>query len=390
MNITILFTYGISLEEWDRKGLIDRELLIYHRLIENGYNVSFITYGGIEDLKYKKRTGDIKIFPVYERLAKSKFAIINILKSFIIPVKFKEIFKNADIIKTNQMQGSWVGIIAKFLYGKKLIIRCGFEWYRNAYIRRRKNFSFLKNSIAWFLEKVIYKYCDKIIISNQSDVDFVKKNFRINERKIHLVRNFVDIERFRPLDSQKKENRILYVGRLESRKNIVSIIKAIEHTPYSLDIVGRGEQEGELKEVAIKSGLDVGFMGIIPNQELPILISEYPVAILASHYENSPKFLLEAMSCGIAVLGTDVPGIKEIIMHRENGFLCNKDQLSIRKAIETVMRDDALRKYMGNNAREYILKNCSLGKILREESEIYNKALKNGKASLGNCDIGDL
>jgi len=373
MNIVLLFTYGVSLEEWGWKGLIDREVLIYHRLTEKGYNINFITYGMAEDLAWKEKAGDIKVFPVYQRIKKSGRGLTNILKSIEVPFKFKDVFKAADIIKTNQMQGSWVGLIAKFIYGKKLIIRCGFEWYRNAYVRRKKRFSLFKNAFVYMLEWLTYHLCDEIIISNQTDLEFIKTTFKIKDKKLHLIRNYVDTDLFRPLDSVKKEkNKLLYVGRFEPRKNILNTLKAIKDTPYFLDIIGYGEGKDSLESFVRDNRLNVRFLNIVPNSVLPEIINKYNALILPSLYENSPKVIIEAMSCGIAVIGTNVPGIQEIIRHRENGFLCYTDMLSIKKAIETVMSDSSLRDTIGINGREYVLKNCNLGAALNKEINVYD------------------
>ena len=373
MNILLLFTYGVSLEEWGRKGLIDRELLIYRRLIEKGYNVNFITYGGAEDFTWKEKIRDIKVFPVYKRIKKSGYEPVNILKSIMIPFRFRDVFKAADIIKTNQMQGSWVGLIAKFLYGKKLIIRCGFEWYRNAYVRRKKRFGLFKNTFVYMLEWLTYHLCDEIIISNQTDLEFIKTTFKIKDKKLHLIRNYVDTDLFRPLDSVKKEdNKLLYIGRFEKRKNILNVLKAIKDTPYSLDMIGYGEEKGLLESFVRDNRLNVRFLNIVPNSALPEIINRYSALILPSLYENSPKVIIEAMSCGIAVIGADAPGIQEIIRHGENGFLCYTGMLSIKNAIETIMSDSSLRNAMGINGREYVLKNCSLDSILDKEIDVYN------------------
>jgi len=377
MNIILLFTYSVSLREWDYKGLIDREILLYRRLMENNHDVNFITYGGKEDLDIKGKIGNIKVFPVYERMKKSKHEIVNILKTFFIPFQLKDIFRAADIIKTNQMLGAWVGLIAKFVCRKKLIVRCGFEWYRNAYARRAKRWSFFKNTFAYILEWLVYHYCDEIIVSNETDLEFIKSTFKIRGEKLNLIRNYVDTDIFKPLSSVKKEDsRLLYVGRFEPRKNILNILKAIKDTPYSLDVVGYGEERVFLEDFVRENYLDVKFLGIIPNNKLPEVINKYNVLILASLYENSPKVIIEAMSCGIAVIGADTPGIQEIIKHRENGFLCYTNILSIKRSIEAVMTDKALRDSIGANGRKYVLENCSLDIALDKEMRVYKKLYK--------------
>jgi len=70
-------------------------------------------------------------------------------------------------------------------------------------------------------------------------------------------------------------------------------------------------------------------------------------------------------------IGTNVEGIKEILKHKENGYLCETNANSIRKAIIEVSEDESLRRKIGQNARETILENFSLEKILEKEIRIY-------------------
>jgi glycosyltransferase involved in cell wall biosynthesis len=88
-----------------------------------------------------------------------------------------------------------------------------------------------------------------------------------------------------------------------------------------------------------------------------------------------PKTLLEAMACGLPVIGTNVEGIKEVIEHRENGILCETDSGSIKEAITTIMEDEGLRKRLGKNARKTIEERFSLEKMVDKELELYTQLL---------------
>jgi len=81
--------------------------------------------------------------------------------------------------------------------------------------------------------------------------------------------------------------------------------------------------------------------------------------------------LLEAMSCGLPCIGTDVAGIKEIIKHKENGYLCDTDAASIKKAILDVLNNKRLKEKLSENARKTIVEHFSLESILKKEREIY-------------------
>ena len=74
-------------------------------------------------------------------------------------------------------------------------------------------------------------------------------------------------------------------------------------------------------------------------------------------------------------IGSDVTGIKEDIEHMKTGYLCKTDFKSIANAIETVLSDDSLQKKIGNNAKEYILKNYSIEKIFKMELEVIQEVI---------------
>ena len=88
------------------------------------------------------------------------------------------------------------------------------------------------------------------------------------------------------------------------------------------------------------------------------------VFILPSLYEGHPKVLIEAMACGMPIIGANTPGIREMIQHQDNGFLCGTDVKSIRKAIVTVLGDHKLRQRIGNNARKHAVTKFSLNHII--------------------------
>ena len=87
------------------------------------------------------------------------------------------------------------------------------------------------------------------------------------------------------------------------------------------------------------------------------------------------------------VIGADSPGIREIIKHRFNGYLCGTDSHSIRLAIEELLSNPGLCNFLGENARKYIVDNFSLDRILEMEYDLYREVLKkNQSLDLIDCD----
>jgi glycosyltransferase involved in cell wall biosynthesis len=97
---------------------------------------------------------------------------------------------------------------------------------------------------------------------------------------------------------------------------------------------------------------------------------------LVSPHEGHPKSLLEAMSCGVAILGADSPGIREQIVHGETGWLVGPDVESIRAGIQHLLANPSLREKLGANARRFVLENYSLDRILGMEYAVYEEIIK--------------
>jgi glycosyltransferase involved in cell wall biosynthesis len=75
------------------------------------------------------------------------------------------------------------------------------------------------------------------------------------------------------------------------------------------------------------------------------------------------------------VIGADSPGIREMIDHGVNGYLCSTDPANIRKAIEQLLSNPDLRRTLGNNARQYAKENFSLDRIVEMEYDLYQEIL---------------
>ena len=106
---------------------------------------------------------------------------------------------------------------------------------------------------------------------------------------------------------------------------------------------------------------------------MPSIYNRYAVYVICSHYEGNPKTLLEAMACGRAVIGTEVPGIREIIKHDENGLLVPENAGALRQAIQRFFNDPDLRSRLGQAARRKILIENSLEVAIKNEYEAYKK-----------------
>ena len=103
------------------------------------------------------------------------------------------------------------------------------------------------------------------------------------------------------------------------------------------------------------------------------LLAIADVVVLPSYREGLPRILLEAFSCGIPVVATDVPGCRELVQHGHNGFLVEKGNVQeLARAINMLVGDRALRETLGNAAREAVKNKYDEHTILAQTKSVYS------------------
>jgi glycosyltransferase involved in cell wall biosynthesis len=362
-NLGLLMTRGMSLSKWDKIGNLDREIRPYLELSKIFKKIFIFTYGTRVDLKYQN------LLPAnIEIICRPKYIPTN-LYFFLMPFVWANKFRQTDIIKTNQMDGSWTGVIAKKLFHKKLIVRCGYEWLN--YLQNNKA-SFYKRWIADLVEGFSYKNADKIIITSNEDKSFIENRFKINPTKIIVVRNYIDTNQFKPDKNIVKDaKRIIFVGRLHKDKNLFLLLESLKDVDCRLIIIGSGPQEKEIINKANKLNIDIEMLGKVSQKDLPTELQKSSIFVLVSKSEGNPKALLEAMSCGLACIGADVKGIKEVINDNEDGLLTELSMESLKNKIKILLENVDLRDKLGSSAEAKILRDYSLSAILSKEIDIY-------------------
>lgn len=149
--------------------------------------------------------------------------------------------------------------------------------------------------------------------------------------RVRVLRNGVDLERFRPTDRAPVraklgiEGRVLLsVGLLIPRKGHDLTIQALATLPgFTLLIAGIGPEENRLRQLAADLGVAsrVRFLGAIAHDELPDYYSAADAMVLASSREGLANVLLESIACGTPVVATDVNGTREVVADPVAGVL---------------------------------------------------------------------
>jgi glycosyltransferase involved in cell wall biosynthesis len=370
VRVLLVMTWDVSLALWAEKGLLQREIRLYEELAFKGVDVSILSWGNKEDSFFLQQIDPaIKVISVYNYMPRPSSKILRALLSPFAPFFVRDAFKSADIIKTNQMWGSWVSVIGSVFFRRKLLLRCGYELHD---FTVRQGHGRLRCGFIWLMSKLAYGAAHRICVASAEDKVYVAEHFKIDHKKIAVHPNWIDTERFKPIEIEKYPDRILFVGRLTAQKNLKMLLDALEGTNLQLDIIGQGELKADLEAIVKQRNLNVKLLGSVPNDALPEIYNKYKIFVMPSDYEGNPKTLLEAMSCGLAVVGTDVPGIRSVIAHDKSGVLSARDAQSLRDCLVSLMKDQPRIERLGAAARTQISGNQSLAYMVEEELRCYD------------------
>ena len=174
-----------------------------------------------------------------------------------------------------------------------------------------------------------------------------------------VIHHSVDTELFKPSD-------------IEKNGKVLSVVNDFANRDYCCNYYGWQR---------ITEGLDVKLLGNNPGLSEPAkdiheLASEYQQASVflnTSTISPVPTSLLEAMSCGCAIVTTETCDIPSIIEHGVNGFMSN-DETELRGYVEQLLGDKELAKTMGQAARKTIQEKFSEDRFIKEWNNIFDKA----------------
>jgi glycosyltransferase involved in cell wall biosynthesis len=225
----------------------------------------------------------------------------------------------------------------------------------------------------------------RILVGSRTALQQVPEHLRENCRLVTY--SGVEHEAFTPPPARPVTDtlRLLFVGRLIPYKGVELLLRAVEiaarRFSIELDIVGGEDPVYKdfllklIRELQLKSS--VNFRGPVPREQLPSLYRRADVFCFPTLCDTYGIALLEAMSCGCAVLVSDVAGAGEIV-NGENGLkvrLNTPDQY-IREYAEKIMalaQNHELRAGLGETARKFVLREHDWGRIGAQVLAVYDE-----------------
>ncbi|MBP3950077.1 glycosyltransferase [Bacillus suaedae] len=236
------------------------------------------------------------------------------------------------------------------------------------------------------------------LIASTSEVMKEKTESLVNHSKpIALTPFGVDIERFKRVDTFKN-NEDIVIGTIKTLEEIYGVNYLIEavgklvdrlnkegHTQTAkrirLLIVGEGSQYEDLQTLAVSNNISsiTTFTGAVPHEEVPKYLNKIDVFCALSLQESFGVAVIEASSCEIPVIVSNVGGLPEVVLDGETGFVVeSKNSSMVAARLYEYVMDQSLREAMGKKGRELVKRKYNWTDNIIEMENLY-KSLVNRK-----------
>ncbi|UCE65065.1 MAG: N-acetyl-alpha-D-glucosaminyl L-malate synthase BshA [Candidatus Zixiibacteriota bacterium] len=220
--------------------------------------------------------------------------------------------------------------------------------------------------------------------------DRTRESFGITER-IEIIPNFVDVTRFKPDQkgcdraefASHDEKIIMHMSNYRPVKNADNVIRIFDivnkRLPSRLILVGDGPEAPNALSLADSLGLKdrVTFLGA--QDMVESVLCKADLFLLPSASEAFGLAALEAMACGVPVVGSIVGGLPELVKNGDVGYLEPVGDVGAmaRRSLE-ILTDGELHRKMSKRAREITVKKFTTEKVVGQYKEFYRKVLEDG------------
>jgi glycosyltransferase involved in cell wall biosynthesis len=308
---------------------------------------------------------------------------------------FYEILNIIEIIKIYRKERPDIVFhvtIKPILYGSWAARIVGIPYIVNAYAGL--GFMFIAKgwrvSIIRYIVRIIYRliYLSRnifVIFQNPDDMNLFINAGIVKKEKSLLIRGTgVNTSLYKYIPEPEGIPVIVLASRIVWDKGIRELVEASkilcnDGVKCRVILVGSPDPENPAS-ISDNMLLDWHNKGVIEwwgyRENINEIFANSNIVVLPSYREGLPKVLLEAASCGRAIVATNVPGCREIIRHNENGILVPpKDSKSLAEALKKLVRDPSLRKKMGKRGRGIVVKEFSEEIVTQKTIDFFSRLL---------------
>jgi len=231
------------------------------------------------------------------------------------------------------------------------------------------------------LNRWLTPWTDAFIAVAQAHGEHLAKHERFPEKKVHIIPNGVDTNRFKPNPEMRRKVRrglhlpesaplVGIVAALRPEKNHTLLVRAAvriltDHPQTHFLIIGEGPQRTSIEQQIADLGLQHRFHLLGNRHDTPDLLAALDVFTLCSLNEANPVSILESLSTGVPVVSTNVGSIHETVVPNETGILVpSEDTVALAQGVSRLLGNPKLAKQLGSKGRQRTIDGWSLNSMV--------------------------
>ena len=297
-----------------------------------------------------------------------------------------------DVVHTHSSKTGILGRLAGRLAGVPLVVHTVHGYAFPAARHRAERLFYL--ALEWLGARL----CDKMIVLKEDDRVLARQRLGMPDQRLFLLPNGVDTERFRPrppderrrlrethLDIGADTIAVGMVGRLWRQKNpdcfVTAAAQVVRNTGADVRffLLGDGELRESLEQRIAELGLGDRVRILGWREDVPEVLPALDLFVLPSRWEGLSLAILEALSCGLPVVVSDIPGNRDLVEIERDGLTFpDDDAQALAAALLRLSSDEMLRLEFGRAGREKILRDYRLERRIEQIRDVYLRLLPAG------------
>lgn len=250
-----------------------------------------------------------------------------------------------------------------------------------------------ENKAIWMrvIDRLLAPYARCLIANSESGANLAIKRQEISTDRVYIIHNGIDLTPFNHLKNKEMARKIYglrvdqpvigIIGKLYPQKDHDTFFKAIsilvERWPNLITLcVGDGPRKEELKSLAEKLKLRNNVIFLGNRLDIPDIMAAVDIIVSSSAWEGMPNVILEAMAASKPVVATSVGGVPEIIEDGKTGYLTPPNSPTLlATSISKLLLNPYLRQIVGRDGRQFVEKQFSIEKMVKDTEKIYYEIL---------------
>lgn len=230
-------------------------------------------------------------------------------------------------------------------------------------------------SVFPWLIKSIFRNVDEVVVAGK----YVQSAFLKLNIKTTIIPHVLEIDKWPNRIRKNIQYNFLWVRHFTSEYNPIMLLQVFKqlkekYRQLDLKIVGTGPLQEKMENYILENSLnDIELLGRVSDSELKTLFNLSDLFINTTNVDNQPVSVIEAMTCGVPVVSTNVGGIPDIITHKENGLLSNPGDVdAMVENIQLLLENSELASKLSKSGREFVENTFSSEIIFQQWEKVYD------------------